>query len=486
VALNEISGSVGATTQEISWVVTSYAISNVIIIPLTSMLSDLFGRRNYFTVSVIIFTFSSLMCGMSDSLTTLILWRFIQGLGGGALLSTAQTIIIGAFPPEKISIGNAIFGMGVILGPTFGPTLGGYITENITWHWIFFINVPIGILAAILSWNFITDRPGATKPSKIDWAGIGFLVMAIGSLQFVLEEGSIKDWFESEEIILFTVVAVAGLVLFIWRELSIDYPAVNIRLYKNSNLAIGGLLNLMIGMILFSTVFIFPLFTQVLLGWTATKTGTFLIPGALCSAFSMPIVGNLLAKGTNPKKIMLVGLIITCLFVTMMSFSSLDSSSNNFLLPFCLRGFGIAFMMSPVLSLAVRGLQGKDLAQGVGLSNMIRQLGGAIGIALLNVYITHQTSVNRTELVGYINQYDVQASERIQGMAQNFMSRGYSTEEATNLAYASINGAVSKQQLLLSYNQGFALLAFCLVLAAPLIFLIRYNKGEKTAAVSDH
>ena len=486
VALNEISGSVGATTQEISWVVTSYAISNVIIIPLTSMLSDLFGRKNYFTVSVIIFTFSSLMCGLSTSLTMLIFWRFVQGLGGGALLSTAQTIIIGAFPPEKISIGNAIFGMGVILGPTFGPTLGGYITENITWHWIFFINVPIGIAAAILSWNFITDRPGAEKPRKIDWAGIGFLVLAIGSLQFVLEEGSINDWFDSPEIVIFTALAIIGLVLFIYRELSIDYPAVNIRLYKNANLAIGGMLNLLIGMILFSTVFIFPLFTQILLGWTATKTGTFLIPGALCSAFAMPIVGNLLAKGTNPKKIMLIGLVLTTTFVTLMSFSSLDSSSSNFLFPFMLRGFGIAFMMSPVLSLAVRGLKGKDLAQGVGLSNMIRQLGGAIGIALLNAYITHQTSINRTELVGNVNQYDMQTSGRIAATAQNFVANGYSMEDAMSLAYRSINGALGKQQLLLSYNQGFWLLALCLICASPLILLIRYKKGESIGAVSDH
>ncbi len=486
VALKEISGSIGATTQEISWIVTSYAISNVIIIPLTSMLSDLFGRKNYFTASVIVFTFASLMCGMSTSLPVLVLWRFVQGLGGGALLSTAQTIIISAFPPEKISIGNAIFGMGIIMGPTFGPTLGGYITENINWHWIFFVNVPIGVTAAILSWNFITDRIGAVKPRKIDWAGIGFLILAVGSLQYVLEEGSTKDWFESSEIIFFTILSAIGLGLFIYRELSIDYPAVNIRLYKSRNLAIGGFLNLIIGMILISTVFIFPLFTQTVLGWTATKTGTFLIPGALCSAFTMPIVGNLLAKGTNPKRVMFFGLFMTMTFLIMMSFSSPDSTSGNFFIPFCLRGFGIACMMSPVLSLAVRGLQGKDLAQGVGLSNMIRQLGGAIGVALVSVYVTHQNGINRSNLLGYVNQYDVISSNRIQSLAQTFTSAGYTTDDAQMLAYGSLNASLGRQQMLISYDQGFWLIAMCLVFCIPMIFLIRYRRGESMGKVSDH
>lgn len=388
VSLREISGSIGATTTEIAWVVTAYAISNVIIIPLTSMLSDLFGRRVYFTASVIIFTFSSLMCGLSQSLWTLVFWRFVQGLGGGGLLSTAQTIIIGAFPPEKISTANAIFGMGMILGPTFGPTIGGLITDNMSWHWIFFVNIPIGIIATVLSWTFVTDRPGAVKPKKIDWWGIFFLVVAIGSLQYVLEEGTAEDWFDSHEIIIFSIIAGVGLIAFIWRELSIDYPAVNIRLYKNFNLAMGSIMNFMLGMMLFGTVFIFPIFVQVSLGWTATKTGVFMIPGALCSAFAMPFVARMLGKGVNPKKIIIAGILMTFLFVWMLSKSSPDSGERDFYLPFVLRGVGMAFMMSPILSLAVAGLSGKDMSQAVGLANMIRQLGGSVGIALINVFLT--------------------------------------------------------------------------------------------------
>lgn len=486
VSLREISGSIGATTTEIAWVVTSYAISNVIIIPLTSMLSDLFGRRVYFTASVVIFTVASLMCGLSGNLWTLVFWRFIQGLGGGGLLSTAQTIIVGAFPPEKISTANAIFGMGIIMGPTFGPTIGGYITEYISWHWIFFVNIPIGIIATFLSWTYITNRSGAVKPNKIDWWGIIFLVMAIGSLQFVLEEGTSKDWFESKEIIVMSIISAFGLVAFIYRELSIDYPAVNIRLYRNYNLAMGSIMNLMLGMMLFGTVFIFPLFAQISLGWTATQTGVFMIPGALCSAVAMPMVGKLLGNGANPKTIIIIGILLTFGFLMLLGFASPDSNENNFYFPFVLRGFGMAFMMSPILALAVGGLKGKDMAQAIGLANMIRQLGGAVGIALINLYLTHLNADIRGNMISYVNQYDDVSSERVNLLTQNFVGRGFSLEEAQALAYKMLEGALFKQQALVSYNHGFLMVGFTILICIPVVLFIRYKKGEKAKAIADH
>ena len=486
VSLREISGSIGATTTEIAWVVTSYAISNVIIIPLTSMLSDLFGRKVYFTASVIIFTVSSFMCGFSNSLWTLVFWRFIQGLGGGGLLSTAQSIIVGAFPPEKISTANAIFGMGIIMGPTFGPALGGVITDNMNWHWIFFVNIPIGAIATFLSWTYITDRVGAIKPTKIDWWGILFLVMAIGSVQYVLEEGTSKDWFESEEIIIFSIVAVFGLIAFIYRELSIDYPAVNIKLYKNYNLAMGSIMNLMLGMLLFGTVFIFPLFAQLSLGWTATMTGTFMIPGALCSAFAMPMVGNLLSKGANPKTIIIIGIMLTFGFLMMLGFASPDSNETNFYIPFVLRGFGMAFMMSPILALAVGGLKGKDMVQAIGLANMIRQLGGAVGIALINLYLTSLNAQIRGNMISHINTYDTVSSDRVSTMTQNFSNMGFAPDEAQAMAYKAIEGALFKQQALVSYNQGFLMVGFVILICIPVVLMIRYKKGEKTKAIADH
>jgi DHA2 family multidrug resistance protein len=487
VSLREISGSIGATTTEIAWVITAYAISNVIIIPLTSMLSDLFGRRTYFTASVIIFTVSSLMCGLSTNLWMLVFWRFVQGIGGGGLLSTAQSIIVGAFPPEKISTANAIFGMGIIMGPTFGPALGGFITDNLSWHWIFFVNIPIGIVASVLAWTYVTDMEGAKKPRKIDWWGIIFLVMAVGSLQYVLEEGAANDWFQSSEITFFFVLAALGLIAFIYRELNIDYPAVNIRLYKNYNLAMGSIMNLMLGMLLFGTVFIFPLFAQISLGWTATQTGAFMIPSALCTAVSMPIVGKLLNSGKNPKTIIITGIFITFGFLMIMSFASPDSSQNDFYFPFVLRGVGLAFMMSPILSLAVAGLRGKDMAQAIGLANMIRQLGGAVGIALLNVFLTNKNAEVRGSMISYITDYNTTASDRISMLTQNFIAKGYDAETAGSLANKMMEGMLFKQQALVSYDQGFFIVGVAILICIPIVLLIRYKKGAAPGApIADH
>jgi DHA2 family multidrug resistance protein len=485
VSLREISGSIGATTTEIAWVVTAYAISNVIIIPLTGMFSNYFGRKNYFTASVIIFTFASLMCGLSTSLWTLVFWRFVQGLGGGGLLSTAQTIIMGAFPPEKIGMATAIFGMGIILGPTFGPTIGGLITDNFSWNWIFFVNVPIGIVAAFLAYNFVSNDPFSVKPKRIDYWGIVFLVVAVGSIQYVLEEGTAKDWFDSKEIILFTFLAVAGLVSLIWRELTIDYPAVNLRLYKNYNLVLGSILNFLLGLILFGSVFIFPLFVQISLGWTATKTGLFMIPGALCSAFTMPIVGKMLGKGVNPKSIIIFGASSTVIFLMMLSFSSPGSSQGDFYLPFVLRGVGMACMMSPIISLAVTGLKGKDIGQAVGLSNMVRQLGGSVGIALINLFLIQKNAQVRGSMLGYVNDYSQQSVERMTAMKQNFLSKGFSMEQAEAMANRSMEGIVQRQQMLVSYDQGFFAVGLMVLIIFPVVLMVRYKKNKKAKVISD-
>jgi MFS transporter, DHA2 family, multidrug resistance protein len=478
VAIQDISGNIGATTAEIAWVITAYSIANVIVIPLSGMLSNFFGRKLYFTASVAIFTFASLLCGLSTSLWTLVFWRFIQGLGGGGLLSTAQSIIMDAFPPEKRTTGLTIFGLGVILGPSFGPVLGGFITDNFTWHWIFFINLPIGAVAAMLSWKFVPNLSGVTKP-RIDWLGIFFLVVGIGSLQYVLEEGTAKDWFESEDISRFFLLSLISLTAFVIREFSIDYPAVNLRLYKSFNLAMGSLMNLIVGIIMTGTLFIFPLFVQVSLNWTATQTGAFLIPGSLAVIPGMIAVKKLQDKGIHPKVIILSGLAMTFLFLVLLSFSSPDSGSNNFFWPFILRGFGAIFLIMPVLSLAVAGLTGKDLAQAVGLSNMLRQLGGAIGVALINIYLSRQNAFVRSNMIGHISDYNPLSSAKLSALAQNFSSAGYSADEAMGTAYRLMDGALTRQQLLVSYNHGFLAVAFTLLLCIPIILLIKYKRPPK-------
>jgi len=482
VSLREISGSIGATTTEIAWVVTSYAVSNVIMIPLAGMMSDLFGRKNYFTISILIFTVASFFCGTADSLTTLVLWRFIQGIGGGALLTIGQTIIVEAFPPEKINTANAIFGMGVILGPTFGPTLGGYLTDNYSWHWIFFINIPIGTAAAYLSWTYVKDRIGAKRPQKIDWTGIFLLIVSVGSLQYVLEEGTAKDWFDSKEILTLSIISISGFLGFIWREWTFAHPAVNIRLLKSWNLAMGSILNFIVGMMLLATIFVFPLFAQIGLGWTATMTGNFLISGALASAFSMPLVAKMISQGISAKSIMIVGCFMIFAFTTLMSFSSPDSAQSNFFWPFILRGIGIGFMMSPVMVLAVQGLRGSDLSQGAGLSNMIRQLGGAVGIAIMNVFLIHRNAANDTYLLQQYNIYNETFQDRANLITQNFISQGYFKEDAQQMAYKVMDLSLFKQQAIISYDNVFWTVGLTILVCIPIILLVKNDKkhsGEK-------
>jgi DHA2 family multidrug resistance protein len=478
VSLREISGSIGATTTEVAWVITAYSIANVIIIPLSGMLSNFFGRKLYFTSSVALFTFASLMCGFSTNLWILVIWRFIQGLGGGGLLSTAQSIIMDAFPPNKRTTGLMIFGLGVIIAPSFGPVLGGYITDNFSWNWIFFVNIPVGAVAAYLSWKHVPDLPDAGKP-RIDWLGILFLVIGIGSLQFVLEEGSGKDWFESTEISWCFITAIVFMTAFVIRELRIDYPAVNLRLYKNFNLLMGNGLNLMCGIILNGTLFAFPLFAQLSLGWTATQTGAFMIPGALVAIPAMVLVKTLTDNlGWNPKVIITMGMVMTSIPLIIMSFSSPDSNSSNFFWPFILRGFGVLFMVMPILGLATVGLTGKNLAQAIGLSNMLRQLGAALGVALMGIFVNHESAVVRGSLIPNISPYNAQSTETIAAYAQKFQDNGYGVDEATQTAHQLIDGALTKQQLLISYNHSFLVAAIAVMLCLPIVLAIRYKKGK--------
>jgi len=478
VSLREISGNIGATTTEIAWVITAYSIANMIIIPLSGMLSNLFGRKLYFTCSVALFTLASLLCGMSSNLWILVLWRFVQGLGGGGLLSTAQSIIMDAYPPEKRMTGLTIFGLGVILGPSFGPILGGYITDNFSWHWIFFLNVPIGALAASLSWRFVPNLDGVDKP-RIDWWGILFLVIGIGSLQYVLEEGTAKDWFESAVITRLFILSIIALTAFAIREFSIDYPAVNLRLYKSLNLAMGSLMNFIAGIINLGTLFIFPLFAQISLGWSATQTGAFMIPGTMVSIVGMIGTKKLMESGVHPKIVILSGLTMTTIFLVILSFSSPDSSSHNFFWPFIIRGIGTVMLMMPVMDIAVAGLTGKNLAQAVGLSNMLRQMGGAVGVALMNIYINYENAFVRANMISNISDYNSISADRSSSLTQTFISSGYGPDEATAMSNQLMYSALNKQQLLVSYNHGFMFVAMVLLLCVPIVLLIRYNKKQK-------
>ena len=484
VALTQMMGNLSATQQEVSWVVASYGIANVIVIPMTGFLAEQFGRRNYYFVSVVIFTLASIACGQSTNIWELVAFRFIQGIGGGALMATSQAILIDTFPPKQLPLGQALFGMGVIIGPTIGPTLGGYIVDNYDWPWIFYVNVPVGILAAIFTMLFIRDperiKNAIPRPLReIDWAGVFLLILGVGSLQLVLEQGETEDWFESLYINVFTVLAAIGIIGFIWRELTAKQPIVDLRvLGKSRNLAVGAFLSFILGFGLFASVFVFPIFTQRILGFTAAQTGLLLLPGALASGFMMPLIGRMLQAGVPQKFMIPVGFTIFFFFTFWMSqVISPTAGESDFFWPLMVRGVGLGLIFLPITTMSLAGLQGKDAGQAAGLTGMIRQLGGSFGVAIVGTILERSIYSNRVNMLPNISLYNPETVQRIQAFTQNFMSRGFSADQARQQAYAALEGILMKQVSIITYAQIFSMLGFFFLACLPLVLLIKRARG---------
>ena len=486
VATRQIAGNLGATIEETAWVITAYAISNIIIIPLTGFLSNIFGRKIYFTASVILFTVSSFLCGSSGSIEMLIFWRFVQGIGGGALLATAQTVLVETFPPEEVNKANGIFGAGIVMGPTLGPVLGGYLTDNFSWGWIFYVNIPVGIIATILAWKFIKGTK--TKlVGKVDYWGIVFLIVGIGGLQMVLEEGERKDWFASNFILIFSVLAVTGIIAFIIRELKAKNPVVDIKILKNRNVAVGAMLNVAFGIAIYCSVFLYPVFVQSFLGWNATRTGLLILPSSFLTGMLMGVNGTLMQKGVNPKVLVIIGFMAVISYEVITYFYAVPNSSEwDWFWPQMIRGFGFGFIFVPVAGLTLSGLKGNAIAQAAGLSNMLRLLGGAIGIAVINTFVTRRFAVHRGDLIGNINLYNPESNERYYNMILGFQSQGKSLQEAQQMAAGAMEGAVSFQSAVISYGEGFLLIGLICACILPLVFLAKIKKGEKVDLGSAH
>jgi MFS transporter, DHA2 family, multidrug resistance protein len=486
VATRQIAGNLGATIEETAWVISAYAISNIIIIPLTGFLSNIFGRRNYFTGSVILFTVSSFFCGASTSIEMLVVWRFIQGIGGGALLATAQTVLVETFPPEEQDKANGIFGAGIVMGPTLGPVLGGYLTDNFSWGWIFFVNIPIGIIATYLSWKYIKNTK-ETIVGKIDYLGIVFLIVGIGALQLVLEEGQRKDWLNSNFIVFMLIASIIGLIAFIWRELTIKNPVVDIRLLTRRNVFVGAILNMAFGLSIYASVFLYPVFVQGFLGWNATRTGLLILPSSFLTGILMGACATMLQKGISPKTLVTIGFLSVIGYEFITYFLATPTSGEwDWFWPQMIRGFGFGLIFVPITGLMLAGLRGNDLAQASGLSNMLRLLGGAIGIAVCNTFVTRRFAIHRNDLIGNITLYNPEANERFFGITKSFLNQGKSMQEAQQMATGAIEGAVSTQAAIISYAEGFLLIGIICLAVLPLVFLAKIKKGEVVDVSSAH
>lgn len=481
VALNDMRGSLGATLTDIAWVITAYAIANVIIIPMTSWLAKQFGRRNYFAASIIIFTTASFLCGNAETITELIIFRFIQGMGGGALLVTAQTIITESYPIAKRGMAQAIYGMGIIVGPTLGPPLGGYLVDNFSWPYIFYINIPIGIIATILTIMFVKSPKfgDKLKVNQVDWWGILFLAACIGSLQFVLEHGQQDDWFQNSTIVVLSLISLFGLIFFLWRELVYEHPIVNLRVLKDSNLLMGTIMTFVLGFGLYGSTFIIPIYTQSILGWTATDAGLLLIPSSITTGLMMPVIGKLLERGVSQKYLIAVGLVSFFLYsFWMYNLITPDTGGELMFWPLVLRGFGLGLLFVPITTLALSTLQGKHIGEGAAFTGMMRQLGGSFGIAIITTMIARRTQQHRVDLIPNLNLADLQVQERIQNLQHFFISKGYSLNESLAKAYQVLEGMIMKQSTVLSYMDIFLYLGLLFLFCVPVVLLIKKGAGK--------
>lgn len=488
VALSHMSGNLGATLEDTSWVITSYAIANVIIIPITSFLALKLGRRNYYIGSIILFTICSFMCGQATNIWMLIFFRFLQGMGGGALLSVSQAIVFDIFPKERRNVASALFGIGVFIGPTIGPTLGGYITEYYSWPWIFYINIPLGIAVTILCSMLLTEPSVKQEAGSIDWLGIFLLAIGVGSLQTVLERGETEDWFDTTYIVVLTVTAILGIFLFIWWELKVKNPVVNLNVLKSRNLSIAAFMTFISGIGIFTSVFLTPVFAQRLLNFTPSQTGLLLLPGAILALGGLMISARILQKGISPLIMIVTGICLFILFNWQMSRLNGEAGPADISIPLIWRGVGLAVITVPLTSLAVSTLEPKDIPQGAALNNMMRQLGGSFGIALVNTYLTNRNAVHRTDLVANLTPGNPLLTDRLNGYSHYFMTKGASAPDAQHQALGLLDAGVVRQSNLLSFGDAYLLIGLIFLIVLPLLLFAARKKDRQAAPVivSDH
>ena len=475
VALPKMMGSLGATVEEITWVATGYLLANVLVMPIVALLSSRFGRKRFYVASVVAFTLASMACGVARSLPLVVAFRVIQGIGGGALITVAQAILRETFPVEEQGLAMGIYGVGVIVAPAVGPTLGGWLTDQYSWPWIFYVNVPIGIVNLLLVQAFIHDPHYLERhKGRIDWAGIGLMAMGLGALQLMLEKGQGKDWFASSFIVWLAVIAVAGLGLFLWRELTVDRPAVDLRILKNVPFATGTTLGGVLGMGMFGTLFLLPVFLQNLLGWPALKSGVAMLPRSLASAVVGPISGWFYNK-VGPRILVFIGLALNAWSFWQLAHLTGQVGPWDIFWPQIWSGAGTSILFVAIATAALATIPKPRMTAATGLYNVVRQVAASIGIAVAATQLSYGTSRYHDVLAEHVTAYGEGTRLFLQRMTAAMRAAGADPVTAAKRAVAILDGRVTRQAVVLAYNHIFELAAVLFVVAIPLVLLLRHR-----------
>lgn len=482
VALDHIRGSLSAGLDEATWAITAYLVSNAIVIPCTGWFSRLFGRKRYLTFSVVLFTVSSFLCGSSRSLSQLVFFRIIQGLGGGALQPLSQSILLETFPPAQYGMAMALFGVGVLFGPIIGPVLGGWITDNWSWNWIFYINIPIGLISVLIIMLVIQDPPYLKRVrEKIDYWGLALIVVGIGSLQIVLDKGQREDWFSSAFIVRLAIVSVVALIALIIVELRSREPVLNLRIFKDISFASANIIQFLAFFVLFSSIILLPIFVQQLMGYTAYWAGMVIAPGGIATIITMPIVGLLVTK-INPKGILLTGLAIISYSMMLMARFNLAVNFDIIIWSRIVFGIGMAMVFIPLTSMAFASIKKEEMGNATSSFNLLRNIAGSFGIAFMTTLLARRAQFHQARFAEQLNPFDMHYQ---MGMGKAAAVLAAKTGGATS---AAANGVIyqglMKQSNLFAFNDAFHMSAMIALCVLPLVFLLKRPKsGSSPAAV---
>ena len=473
VSLDHIRGSLSAGIDESTWAITSYLASNAIIIPMTGWLSRLFGRKRYLISSISLFTFSSLMCGSSWNLQSLVFFRILQGIGGGALQPISQAILLESFPPHQHGMAMAIFGIGIMFGPIIGPLLGGWITDNWSWHWIFYINIPIGFISILMALFFIVDPPYMERlKMKIDHWGLLFLMIGIGCLQVVLDQGQREDWFSSSFITWLGYISISSLIMFILVEFFAENPIVNLRTFKNLSFSSGNIIMFFIFFNLFSSVVLLPIYLQTLMGYTSFLAGLVLGPGGIASMITMLIAGKLVTK-INPKAILAFGIAVASYSIYLMSQFNLQADFNTIFWPRVVMGAGMGFLFIPLTTLTLSSIRKEEMGNATAIFNLLRNLGGSFGVAIVTTILTRRAQFHQVHLVEHLAPLDRNFQRTLPQISQILQDRGFIPSSLNQGSLNLIYNQLLREASMLSFNDVFYILAIILILTIPLVLLMK-------------
>jgi DHA2 family multidrug resistance protein len=485
VALPDMSGTLGATIEEITWVVTAYILAQVIFMPITALLSAHFGRKRFYMASVVLFTAASMACGLARTMPVMILFRAIQGAGGGVMITVSQAILRETFPPEEQGTAMGLFGVGTVLAPAFGPTLGGWLTDQYSWPWVFYVNVPIGVIAILMVTRFVEDPPYLVREKgHVDWAGLGAMTVGLGAFQLMLEKGQDKDWFQSSFIVWLAAIAAVFLVAFIWRELKTERPAVDLSLFRNvpftSATALGGVL----GMGLYGALFLLPLFLQELLGYPAMKSGLALMPRSLAMAVVMPI-GGLLYNRLGPRVLVGTGLAVSAYSFWDLAHLTTDTGIWDLLLPQVWQGVGFGMLFVALSTAALSTIPKARMTAASGLYNVVRQVLGSVGIAAAATEVVRSQARYHDVLAEHVTAYGMATQQYLRSATAGMISAGADVVTATGRAVKLLDFRVMRQATALAYNHVLMLVAALFVISLPLVLLVRGHRDAKVEMAAE-